>query len=126
MRLTADIGSDAKLSREQGIFAILSTDGGRIAFVASGSDDKRRIYVRSLDQLRATVLSGSKDAENPFFSPDCQWLGFFANGKLRKIAVQGGAVLTLCNAPGDSTIVFTPDLRSALSKCLLREERRNR
>jgi Tol biopolymer transport system component len=124
MRLTADIGSDAKLSREQGIFAILSPDGGRVAFVASGSDEKRRIYVRSLDQLQATVLSGTEDAENPFFSPDSQWLGFFANGKLRKIAVQGGAAVTLCNAPSgrggswseDNTIVFTPDLRSALSK----------
>jgi serine/threonine-protein kinase len=91
-----------------------------VAFLASGSD----LYVRSLDQLQATALSGTDGAETPFFSPDSQWLGFFASGKLKKIAVQGGAAVTLCDASSgrggtwaeDGTIVFTPDIRGGLFK----------
>jgi eukaryotic-like serine/threonine-protein kinase len=124
VRLTADIGTDAKLYSGLGVSTTLSPDGRRLAFVASGSDERRRIYVRSLDQLQATVLSGTEEAENPFFSPESQWLGFFAGGKLKKIAVQGGAVVSLCDAPTgrggtwseDGTIIFSPDLRSPLLK----------
>ena len=124
MRLSAEIGADASLYTAFGASAILSPDGTRLALVAAGSDQKRRIYVRSLDQLQATALSGTENADNPFFSPDGQWIGFFADGKLKKILVQGGAAVTLCDAPfdlggswgDDGTIVFTPDLRGTLSK----------
>jgi Tol biopolymer transport system component len=124
VRLSAEIGADANLYTAFGASAILSPDGTRLALVAAGSDQKRRIYVRSLDQLQATALSGTENAGDPFFSPDGQWIGFFADGKLKKISVQGGAAVTLCNAPfdlggswgDDGTIVFTPDLRGALSE----------
>jgi Tol biopolymer transport system component len=124
MRLSAEIGVDASLDTTFGTSVILSPDGTRLALVARGADQKRRIYVRSLDQLQATALSGTEGAINPFFSPDGQWLGFFADGKLNKISVQGGAAVTLCDAPNgrggswgdDGTIVFAPDLRVALSK----------
>jgi Tol biopolymer transport system component len=124
MRLSAEIGADASLYTTMGSSAILPPDGTRLALVAAGSDQRRRIYVRSLDQLQATALSGTEDARDPFFSPDGQWLGFFADGKLKKVSVQGGAAVTLCNAPNDrggswgedGTIVFTPDNRVALSR----------
>ena len=117
MRLSAEIGADASLYTAYGPSAILSPDGTRLALVATGADQKRRIYVRSLDQLQATALSGTENALDPFFSPDGQWIGFFADGKLKKISVQGGAAVTLCDAPNDrggswgedGTIVFTPD-----------------
>ncbi len=85
MRLTAEIGAEANLVTDVGPAAILSPDGTRLAFVATGSDQKRRIYFRSLDQLQATALSGTENARDPFFSPDGQWLGFFADSKLKKI-----------------------------------------
>jgi eukaryotic-like serine/threonine-protein kinase len=124
LRLSAEIGADANLYTDWGPAAILSPDGTRLAFVAAGSDQKRRIYVRSLDQLQATALSGTENARNPFFSPDGQWLGFFADGKLKKISTQGGAAVMLCDASNDrggswsedGTIVFTPVIRAALSK----------
>lgn len=122
VRLVSDIGADAKLYAGYGISSALSPDGTRLAFVASTSDEKHRLYVRSLDQLQATVLQGTEGAESPFFSPDGRWLGFFADGKLKKIAVDGGAAVTLCDAPSgrggtwseDGSIVFAPDIRSAL------------
>jgi Tol biopolymer transport system component len=124
VRLSAEIGVDASLYTEYGASAILSPDGTRLALVATGSDQKQRIYIRSLDQLQATVLSGTENARDPFFSPDGQWLGFFAEGKLKKISVQGGAAVTLCDVPNDrggswgddGSIVFTADNRGGLSK----------
>jgi serine/threonine-protein kinase len=124
MRLSAEIGVDASLDTTLGASAILSPDGTRLTFLANGSDRRRHIYVRSLDQLQATALSGTENARNPFFSPDGQSLGFFADGKLKKISIQGGAAVTLCDAPDDrggswgedGTIVFTPDAIGALSK----------
>jgi serine/threonine-protein kinase len=124
MRLSAEIGADASPVTGFGAAAILSPDSTHLAFVAVSSDQQRRIYVRSLDQLQATVLSGTVNARNHFFSPDGQWLGFFADGKLKKISIQGGAAVTLCDAPDDrggswgedGTIVFAPLVGAPLSK----------
>jgi eukaryotic-like serine/threonine-protein kinase len=122
VRLSAEIGADAKLYTESGNSTILSPDSTRLAFIAVGSDQKRRIYVRSLDQLHAKAFSGTENAENPFFSPDGQWLAFFADHRLKKISVQSGAAVTVCDAANgrggswseDGSIVFAPDIRSAL------------
>src|SRR5467141_2105853 len=124
MRLSAEIGVDASLDTSLGSSAILSPDGTRLALIAIGADEKRRIYVRSLDQLQATALPGTENARDPFFSPDSQWIGFFADGNLKKISVQGGVAVTLCDAPTDrggswgedGTIVFTPDVGAPLTK----------
>jgi len=122
-RLVADIGTDAKLYVSDGTDAILSPDGTQLAFVATDTNQKRLIYVRPLDQLQATPLAGTENARDPFFSPDSQWLGFFADGKLKKILARGGAAITLCNASDDrggtwsedGTIVFTSFVGAALS-----------
>jgi serine/threonine protein kinase len=124
LRLSAEIGADASLDTSLGSSALLSPDGTRLALVAIGTDEKRRLYVRSLDALQATALSGTENARNPFFSPDSQWIGFFADGKLKKISVQGGVAVILCDAPtdrggswgDDGTIVFTPDVGAPLTK----------
>src|SRR5438309_2356283 len=124
VHLSAEIGADASLYTVLGPSAILSPDGTRLALVAVGTDQKSRIFVRSLDQLQATALSGTENARDPFFSPDDQWIGFFAGSKLKKISVQGGAAVTLCDVPedrggswgDDGTIVFTPDVRVPLAK----------
>ena len=124
VRLSAETGADARIDIGHGPSLVLSPDGAKLAFVASGSDQTRHVFVRSLDQLRATALSGTEDAEEPFFSPDGQWLGFFADRKLKKISVEGGAAVTICDAPEgggaswseNGTIVFVPGVRTALSQ----------
>ena len=70
--------------------AVFRPTGARLAFVASGSD-QRRTDARLLDELQAAALSGTEDAETPFFSPDGRWLGFFGTRKLKKISVEGVA-----------------------------------
>jgi eukaryotic-like serine/threonine-protein kinase len=72
----------------------LSPDGSTLAYAASGS-----VYVRSMKDAVATAVHGTEGtgigSRTPFFSPDGQWLGFWANGTLRKVPVSGGAPVTL-------------------------------
>jgi serine/threonine-protein kinase len=121
VRLTVELGADASLLTLYGPSAALSPDGALLAFVARKNTAERpQLYLRRLDQLQASAVSGTQAAEDPFFSPDGQWIGFFAEGKLKKVAVTGGAAVTLCDLGGagrtqrggswseDGTIIFAP------------------
>jgi serine/threonine protein kinase/Tol biopolymer transport system component len=78
---------------------IVSPDGRRFAFVASLADGKPLLWVRLRDALSAQPLSGTEGASHPFWSPDSQFVGFFADGKLKTIEVSGGPPQTVCDAP---------------------------
>jgi serine/threonine-protein kinase len=56
------------------------------------------LAVRSLGQPNATPLAGTEGGDNPFFSPDGEWIVFGAGGKLKKISIHGGPPMTLCDA----------------------------
>ena len=58
-----------------------------------------QLWVRALDSLQSQALAGTEAATYPFWSPDSHYIGFFAHGKLKKIAVTGGPAQTLCDAP---------------------------
>ncbi|MCL4819664.1 MAG: protein kinase [Vicinamibacteria bacterium] len=75
----------------------ISPDGTRLAWVG-GRGGTNRIHVRAMDDAAPTVLDGTEGGESPFFSPDGQWLGFFAGAKLRRIAVGGGSPQALADA----------------------------
>jgi len=92
MRLDVDLGPDVSLDSLLGANAILSPDGTRLAYVSRG-----RLFIRKLDQPKATELAGTEGAFAPFFSPDGQWVGFFTSGKLKKVSVEGGSAIDLCN-----------------------------
>ena len=88
LRFSADLGADVSLASfnvQFGDAAVLSPDGAVVAFVAQKETANPQLYVRRLDQLQAEPLSGTDDAISPFFSPDGQWIGFFARGKLKKM-----------------------------------------
>ncbi|MGH3113340.1 MAG: TolB family protein, partial [Gaiellaceae bacterium] len=116
LRLSIELGADASRFLGAGPAATLSTAGSTLAFAATKPGGGRQLYVRRLDQEAASPLSGTENARDPFFSPDGQWIGFFADGKLKKIATTGGAAVTLGDAPDDrggtwaedGTIFFTP------------------
>jgi serine/threonine-protein kinase len=98
-RLMAELGANVELVNS-GSAIVLSPDGALLAFVAPNTTGGVfQLYVRRLDQLQATALPGTEDARNPFFSPDGQWIGFFADDKLKKVSVTGGPAVTLCDAP---------------------------
>ena len=99
----------------------LSPDGRMLAFVASAGGPSQ-VWVRSMDALESRALAGTDNATYPFWSPDGAYLGFFADGKLKKIAVAGGPAQTLCDAAAgrggawnrDGVIVFSPGPTSTL------------
>ena len=100
VQLTADAGTDLPLSvygAALGALA-LSPDGKLLAVSAQTSAGTSQLYIRRLDQLRATALAGTEGASSPFFSPDGQWIGFFAGTNLKKISISGGAPITICDA----------------------------
>ncbi len=77
----------------------LSPDGARLAYVARQGGGAQLLYLRPMDGLEAQAIPGTEDAVGPFFSPDGQWLGFFAANKLKKISVNGGPAQTLGDVP---------------------------
>jgi serine/threonine protein kinase len=77
-------------------FAI-SPDGRRLVFSAS-NEGKSQLWVRSLDSLAAQPLEGTDGASSPFWSPDSASIGFFADNKLKRIDIVGGAPQVLANA----------------------------
>ena len=101
----------------------LSPDGTRAAWSACDAVECR-LYVRPLEQLEASPLPGTEDASSPFFSPDGNWIGFFANGKLKKVALSGGAPVTLADVTlprggvwaSDGRIIYGSSTASGLSQ----------
>ena len=78
----------------------LSGDGRRLVY-SSGTPDNRRLYIRDMGRFESQPIAGSAGGFAPFFSPDGHWVGFFAEGKLKKVSLEagGGDPLVLCEAP---------------------------
>jgi eukaryotic-like serine/threonine-protein kinase len=72
----------------------LSADGRQLAYVSDQAGGLR-LCVRAMDGSDAKMLPGTEQSLYPFFSPDGQWIGFFAGGKLKKVPMAGGTVVTL-------------------------------
>ena len=88
----------------------ITPDGSRLVYRG-----KNQLLVRSLNQLEPMVLSGLGEPRGLFMSPDGQWVGFFDGDRLKKVAITGGAAVTLSAVQGptrgaawgeDGTIVF--------------------
>jgi len=106
---------------ENGPAVALSPDGVHLAYVAR-QGGTQQIYLRAMDSMEARPLPGTEGGVIPFFSPDGQWVGFFAGGKLKKVWVSGAGAVTVGEAsnPGGASwgsqgmIVFAPILNAAL------------
>ena len=78
---------------------VLSPDGSSIAFAATAADGKTALWVRPMSSLEATMLSDTENAIFPFWSPDGRSLGFFADGQLKTIDLNGGSAQVIADAP---------------------------
>ena len=101
----------------------ISPDGTELVYRAR-HEGKIQLYLRRTDRFEASPLPGTQEAQGPFFSPDGQWLGFRSEGKLKKISLQGGAPVVLCDATNprgaswgaDDTIIFSPTFLGGLMR----------
>jgi serine/threonine-protein kinase len=114
---------DQHLALENGPAVVISPDGLRLAYVSRDpKSGKSGLYVRELAKGGALPLEGAGAAAAPFFSPDGQWIGFFGDGKLKKVSVRGGAPITLGDVGGyrggawgeDGAIIFPRQFTSQL------------
>jgi Tol biopolymer transport system component len=101
----------------------VSPDGRNVVYVAARGS-ATQLSIRSLEWAQSTPLRGTLNAVTPFFSPDGEWIGFFADGKLKKVAVGGGTPVPLCDAAdglggswsASGTIVFASATGSPLQR----------
>ena len=108
---------------EEGSF-VLSRDGTQLAYVAADPQGRVLLWVRKLDSPKAIPLDGTEGLEYPFWSADGRNLGFFADGKLKRIDTAGQNLQIVCDAPNgrggtwnqDGVIVFAPNAVGGLSK----------
>jgi len=96
----------------------LSPDGRTVAMVAYSTQANNYVlWTYEVGGHRTNSLDGTQGASYPFWSPDGKFIGFFADGKLKKVDVSGGQPQVLCDAPNgrggtwsrDGVIVFAPD-----------------
>lgn len=100
----------------------ISPDGRYVVFRLNTGDGKEHLWMRALGSFEARPLIGTDGALQPFWSPDSRSVGFFANGKLKRIDVSGGSAQTICDAPAnwsgawgrDGTIIFSRGVASGL------------
>ena len=111
--LETDLRERVETARPTRTAVALSPDGRTLVFGAIFGGAPQ-LYARAMDQLSATAIPGTSGGNSPFFSPDGQWVGFWAEGELRKAPLRGGPAVTLCKAAAifgaswgdDGTIVF--------------------
>jgi serine/threonine-protein kinase len=94
LKLPVDLGSDVVLGSLYGADVVLSPDGSRIVYCS-----RSRLFTRRLDQSNATELAGTEGGFSPFFSPDGKWIGFFTPTELKRVSLQGGRAVKLCDFP---------------------------
>ncbi|HEY2825947.1 MAG TPA: protein kinase [Gemmatimonadales bacterium] len=116
-RFGIQLPKDAQPVGATGSTIAFSPDGSRIAYVGQAPSG-RRIYIRGVDQLEPVPVPGSDGGILPFFSYDGKFLGFKLANRLMKVALSGGPVTPLGDAPGNTsgatwtpgdTIIFTND-----------------
>ncbi len=102
----------------------LSPDGKTLAFVTTAADGSRQIWLRGLGEMTARSVPETQGASYSFWSPDGGSLGFFADGKLKTIALRGGSPRVLADAPSgrggswgtDGSILFAPNISSPIHR----------
>ena len=91
-RFSVPLGAEQAFTRGGRHLVALSRDGTQLVYQAD-----QQLYLRRLDQLEATAIPGTQepDGYSPFISPDGEWIGFYAGEELKKVAMSGGAAVTL-------------------------------
>ena len=120
MRLPIDPPSGSRLDRND--IPAISPDGSAVVFAAADTTGTGSLWLRRLDSLTPQQIPGTRNAFDPFWSPDSRSIGFFADGKLKRLSIGGGPIQVLCDAGSprggtwskDDVILFAPGARGGL------------
>jgi eukaryotic-like serine/threonine-protein kinase len=123
MRLDIELPPSASMAIEDQTALALSLDGTRLVYVARTAAGTQ-LYSRLIDRPNATPIEGTAGGSMPFLSPDGGWVAFFADGKLKKVPIEGGTPVALADAPtsrggtwaADDTIIYTPGVNGGLMR----------
>jgi len=102
---------------------VISPDGARLVFSAH-AQGKQQLFSRPMENLTPQPISGTDNATFPFWSPDSRSIGFFAEGKLKRMDISGGPAIIICDAPvgrgaswaPSGTILFSPMFASPIDQ----------
>ena len=103
---------------------VVSPDGRNLAWAAVGIDGNTTLWVRTLDETASREIEGSEGTSYPFWSPDSRSVGYFAEGKIKKVLASGGPSITIGEAENpkggtwgdDGTILFAPVHNSGIHR----------
>jgi Tol biopolymer transport system component len=112
------------MSFPESIGVAISPDGKYLAYTAPSAGADSMLWIRPIASLRANSLAETEGATFPFWSPDGRSIGFFAEGRLKRIAATGGGMQSLCDAPAgrggswnaEDEIIFAPSVQSRLHR----------
>jgi serine/threonine-protein kinase len=98
---------------------MLNSNRQMVAFSPAGTHlvyaANNRLYIRAMDQLEAAPIRDTEGARSPFFSPDGQWVGFWAGGEMKRVSYSGGAPVSLCETPNPNGASWAEDGRIVFS-----------
>jgi Tol biopolymer transport system component len=103
-------------------FPVPSPDGRSFVFAGGRVGAPPSLWLRAVDASQPMALPGTEGASDPVWSPDSQWIAFYAHGQVKKVRTTGDAPQTLAEAPGfldaawgsRGDILFRPSNRAAL------------
>ncbi|HYN06357.1 MAG TPA: protein kinase [Vicinamibacterales bacterium] len=95
-RFVLDFAAIQVRSTQAGPYVTISPDGRRVVFAGSAGGPGQ-LFLRTMDSLSPVAITGTEGGVRPFFSPDGNWLGFFADRKLKKVSMSGGEPVALAD-----------------------------
>jgi Tol biopolymer transport system component len=108
IRFELPLPPTSPVALKSGSALAIAPDSRRLAYVVA-HEGTTQLFLRDLSAFEGKLLPGTEGASAPFFSPDGEWIGFYAEGRLKKISVNGGPAITLCDAPEGNGATWLPD-----------------
>ena len=92
----------------QNLSLALSPDGSKLTYV-SRSENTTQLYLREMGEFETRPIPGTEGGTQPFFSPDAEWVGFFAEGRLNRVSLAGGPAITVSDVEEPRGGEWAPD-----------------